>query len=83
MNSPQFLDDPISVEAHLSGKLLYPEALDWRGQTYAVVSVGRQWTEDNAPHVLIELHDGCRMEIKLLADLSWRLCSYWPPVYVV
>lgn len=81
MNTPQTLDEPISVEAQLSGERLRPQQITWRGQTYTVIYIGRQWAEESSTCVLVELHDGSRMEIRLLPNLRWRLRRYWPPIF--
>ena len=83
MTYPQFLDDPVSVDANLRDGKLFPQTIRWREQDFLVTGVGRQWAEDGNNHVLVELRNGSRMEIKLLGNLSWRLCRYWPPVYAV
>ncbi len=83
MTHPQFLDDPVSVDASLRDGRLFPKTIHWREQDFVVTTIGRQWAEEGGNYVLVELHNGSRMEIKLLGDLSWRLCRYWPPVYAV
>jgi len=83
MTHLQFLDDPVLVNATLRNSQLFPKTVYWREQEFVVTNIGRQWTEEETHHVLVELHNGSRMEIKLLKNLSWQLCRYWPPVYAV
>jgi hypothetical protein len=83
MTHSQFLDDPVSVDANLRNNRLFPKTIRWREQDFVVTTIGRQWAEEGGNHVLVELHNGSRMEITLLGDLSWRLWRYWPPVYAV
>jgi hypothetical protein len=83
MSTPQPLNDPISVEASLKGDRLQPQAITWRGQTHRVTAVGRQWSEGDNTHVLVELHDGSRMEIALGTNLTWHARRFWPATTAV
>jgi len=80
MTIPQILDSPIQVEAQMTGQQIQPQTITWRQQTQAVIATGRQWTEADGRHILVEVLDGSRMEIRLGTDLSWRLLRYWPGV---
>lgn len=77
MNAPVFVDESISVEASLAGDALHPRQISWNGQTYHVVSVGRQWEEAGLKHILVEVADGSRMDLILYTDLTWQLHRYW------
>lgn len=83
MSSPQFADSPIKVEAHMTDERIRPQTIIWGNQTYTVTVIGRQWSEEDGTHILIEVHDSSRMEIKLGNDLNWRLQRYWPPTVTV
>lgn len=82
MNSVQFPNEPLSVEAQIVNDRVYPQIITWRKKTCQVISVGRQWAEADGTHILVELHDGSRMEVQLGGDLAWRLTRYWPPVFM-
>ena len=74
----EFLDIPIQVEAHIQNDRLQPQRISWRQQTYSVIGLGRQWAEADGKHILVETHDGSRMEILYTLDFNWRLQRYWP-----
>ena len=78
MNTSEFLEAPIKVEAKMSDGQLQPHSVVWQGRQYTVITVGRQWAAQDGTHILIEVHDGSRMEIQLGNDLNWRLLRYWP-----
>ena len=78
MSTAQFLNETVTVEASLKNDRLQPQAITWRGQTYRVTAVGRQWSEDDNTFVLVEIHDGSRMEIVLGANLTWQVRQFWP-----
>ena len=80
---PQFVEEPVAVEALLSDGRVTPQQVTWRGRTQLVLSVGRQWQEADGRHVLVELYDGSRMELLLQTDLQWVMRRYWPPVFAV
>ncbi len=61
MNTPEFVDAPIKVEAKMSDRQLHPQTVVWQGRKYAVIAIGRQWTAEDGTHVLLEVHDGSRM----------------------
>lgn len=79
----QFLDEPIFVEAHLVNEALYPQRIVWRETPYVVISVGRQWRDEDSTHILVELETGGRMDVAVNGAFKWRVCRYWPPVYQV
>ena len=83
MNSPQFPDTPIKVDAKMTNGHLEPQTVTWDKNQYTVVTIGRQWTDKDGTHILIEVHDGSRMEIKLDHTLNWRLQRYWPTITTV
>jgi len=78
MSNPQLLNEPIIVKALLNGEQLYPETVRWQNRSYQVISIGRQWLDEQGTHVLLEVHDGSRMEVVLGHNLAWRLRYYWP-----
>lgn len=78
MNTPNFVDAPIRVEAKMTDQQLRPQTIVWQGRKYAVIAIGRQWTAEDGTHVLLEVHDGSRMEVQLGNDLNWRLLRHWP-----
>ena len=81
-NTAQGLEkEPVQVSATTHGAALRPSELQWRGQTWVVVSVGRQWVADtdNLRHILVELHDGTRLELTVDAALNWYVQRTWPP----
>jgi len=44
-----------------------------------VISVGRQWSEGDKTHILLELDDGSRMEVTYVATRAWQVTRYWAP----
>ena len=80
---PQFVDEPVLVDALLSGGRVMPQTVTWREKSQVVLSVGRQWAAEDGTHVLVELYDGSRMELLLQANLRWVVRRYWPPVFAV
>ncbi len=83
MNALQFVDDKIIVNATLDKGRLNPKTVTWQDKTYTVISVGRQWSKGDTTHVLVELHTGSRMEIKMTPNFIWRLQRYWPAIFAV
>ena len=77
------LDLPIQVEAQISDQTLHLQSITWKNQVYAVIGQGRQWSSSEGKHVLVELHDGSRMEVRCGQDFAWRLLRYWPPAITV
>ncbi len=77
MNLPQRLNDAIVVEGNLRGELVFPKKITWREKQYQVISVGRQWSESDITHILLEVDDGSRMEITYATKKAWRLLRYW------
>lgn len=46
--------EPVEVAALFDGTgLARPLNFTWRGQTYAVVSTGRRWTDERGQHILV------------------------------
>ena len=80
MIPPQIIDETITVDANLGGGKIRPHSLTWRKKKYTIISVGRQWLEADLRHILIELHDGSRMEIMMYTNLTWQLHRYWPSI---
>lgn len=82
MSMMEMYDDPVEVTALMTGhNQLRPQELVWRGQSYALVSVGRQWDEDEGRFILTEAADGARFELQLRReDFTWRLRKVWPPM---
>ncbi len=78
----RLLDELISVEATMRDREIYPQTVTWRQQKYTVVSVGRQWIDAEGMHILVELNNGCRMEI-VWGAAEWQLRRYWPPTAAV
>lgn len=76
----QILDDPISVEALMHNESLQPQNISWRQQTYTVIGLGRQWVGTDGKHILVENHDGSRMELVYNLELGWRLHRYWAAI---
>jgi hypothetical protein len=79
MDSVWHGDEPVAVEAHFlpDGKLR-PAAFVWRGRRWTVRGTGRQWTDSDGRHVLVETSDASRFELCLSADGSaWRLRRAW------
>ncbi len=79
MLNSEWLDESIFVEGGLRGEMLVPRKLVWREKTLTVVSVGRQWKEDDDTHVLVELHNAARMELTFSHQKGWRVVRYWSP----
>ena len=79
MNLPQHLNDPISVEGNLRNEALFPKKITWQKKHYQVISVGRQWSEGDKTHILLELDDGSRMEVTYAATRAWLVTRYWRP----
>jgi len=77
MNLPQWLNDSIFVEGNLRGELIFPKKITWHEKQYSVISVGRQWSENDATHILLEIDDGSRMEVIYTSKRAWRLVRYW------
>jgi len=78
MNTPIFPDASIKVEARMIAGQLQPQTIVWQQQTYTVMAIGRQWSAEDGAHLLLELHDQSRMEIRLGNNLTWRLLRHWP-----
>lgn len=84
MSTMEIYDEPVEVTALMTGQnQLRPQELVWREQTYTLVSVGRQWDEDDGRFILTEAADGTRFELQLRReDFTWRLKKVWPPLMV-
>lgn len=79
MTNSEWLDETIWVEGGLRGEMIVPRKVAWREKTLTVISVGRQWLQEDATHVLVELHDRSRMELTFSHKNGWRIVRYWPP----
>ncbi len=79
MQNSEWLDESIFVEGGLRGEMLVPRKVVWRKKPLTVISVGRQWEEDDLTHVLVELHNHSRMELTFSHQLGWRVVRYWLP----
>jgi hypothetical protein len=77
----EFFDDPIRVTCSIDEQgHLTLQNLTWRGQPYSIVSVGRQWDEEDGRHVMAEAAEGTRFELQLgRKDLIWRVKKVWRP----
>lgn len=78
MSDVHQLNEAITVTAHMLPEQIQPQTITWRKQNYTVTSIGRQWQGEDGRHILVEVHDGSRMEIRLGADIRWYLERYWP-----
>ena len=82
MNKLQFINEPIRVKATMDDGYFHPQKITWREQIYTVVTVGRQWATDDGTHILVEVHDGSRMEVRLDCGFRWNLDKYWANVLI-
>lgn len=71
------MKDPISVEVRFARDgSITPLNFIWRGQNYAVSSLGRRWEEDGARHYLVMDTHGEVYEIAFfMQEGYWRLCK--------
>ena len=83
MNGSQILNIPITVEAKMSGRHIQPQRIIWNNRQYRVIGLGRQWADEEGRHILVEVHDGGRMEIRLGNDSDWVLTRHWPATTAV
>jgi hypothetical protein len=83
--NPEFPNEPARVTAHFAaGGSVEPQVMQWRGRTWTIVALGRQWLADGNRHVLVETAGGARFELELRSDgLSWWVRRYWPAGAVV
>ena len=75
----EYFDDPITVDGSVkSDGELDVDQLTWQGQTYTIISIGRQWDTETGRHVLVEAAGNTRFEVALeRSSLSWRLKRVW------
>jgi hypothetical protein len=70
----------ITVEARFeAGGSIRPLTFEWRGRRHVVVSLGRQWDQDNEQHFLVMTPDDRVYELALAPDPprsggTWWLC---------
>ena len=79
MVNTEFFDDPASVTASVDpqGQTTI-QSISWQEQRYPIVTVGRQWDEENGRRVLVEAVDGTRFELQLRREnLIWYVRKVW------
>lgn len=79
MSEQEWIDEKIGVEGIIHGISLMPRQISWRRNLYNVISVGRQWEQDNEVHILVELSNLGRMEVGFSCKNGWRAVKYWAP----
>ncbi len=79
MTNMEILNEPVDVIASMDAEGYFrPQSLTWRRKKFSIVSVGRQWDEEQGRGVLVEAADGTRFELLLRReDLSWRIKKIW------
>jgi hypothetical protein len=83
MSLPEFIDEPILVQAELlSDGDAQPTAFIWRGHTYAIADWGRQWQEDAGGTIwncyLVRSLNLETFELRLnRATGKWALARVW------
>ncbi len=82
MPNSEWLNNTIFVEGGMRGEMLIPRKIMWRNKLFSVISVGRQWKEETETHLLVELHDGSRLEVIFSNERGWRAVRYWSPPMV-
>lgn len=85
MVNQEFLDEPVGLTGSFDPQgHTVPQSLTWRGKQYTIVTVGRQWDEDEGRNVLTEAADGTRFELQLRRrDLIWHVKRVWRAQAVV
>jgi len=75
----EYFDDPIMVNGSIAADgELDVNQLTWQNQTYAIISIGRQWETETGRHVLVEAAGNIRFEVALERNsLTWRLKRVW------
>ena len=75
----EFFDDAINVTCAMDAQgHTNLQSFIWGSQQYTIVTVGRQWDEDDGRHVMAEAVDGTRFELLLhRQDLIWRVKKVW------
>jgi hypothetical protein len=82
MAHEEFFNDPVKLICSIDEQgHTMPQTLTWKEEPHTVVSVGRQWEEENGRHVLAEVADGTRFELQLNRDdLVWYIRRVWRAV---
>lgn len=84
MAAPQFIDEPVLVQARLlSDGAMRPDAFVWRGRAYAIADWGRQWDETSEGTrwrcYLVRAADGETFELRCAPEAGrWLLHRAWP-----
>jgi len=82
MTDFEYLDEPIQITGSMkrNGEINLHH-IDWRNQTYTIVSIGRQWEDEQGRFILVETANGSRFEVMLSRDsLTWRIRKHWQPL---
>lgn len=79
MANTEFFNDPVTVLGTIDEQgQVNLQSLTWREQRYTIVTVGRQWSEEDGHHVLAEAADGTRLELLLSRqNLIWHVKKVW------
>jgi hypothetical protein len=75
----EFYFEPVSITGGMTaqGEVSISD-VTWRGQRYPIVALGRQWTEEDGRHVLVEAVGGARFELQLhREELTWYVRRVW------
>jgi hypothetical protein len=79
MTNTEIYNDPIHINGTIDeqGHVTIRE-LNWEGQPYTIVAIGRQWDETDGRYVMAEAADGTRFELQLRReDLIWHVKRVW------
>ena len=79
MINTEFFDDPVSVTVSVDaqGQTTF-QSISWQEQRYPIVTVGRQWDDEDGRHVMAEAVDGTRFELQLRREnLIWYVRKVW------
>ncbi len=80
----EFFDDPIDVVGTMDkeGQVTL-QSITWQGQSYPLVTGGRQWLDEEGRHVMAQAVDTTRFELLLTReDLLWRVKKVWRPQFM-
>lgn len=75
----EFFEDPVKVLCSMDDQgHTIPQTVTWQDKPYPIVTVGRQWDEDDGRHIMAEAADGTRFELQLQRDnLIWYVRRVW------